>query len=447
MALSKQAKLTDGPVGETLVRLTIPMIGGIVAIMLFNIADTYFLGQLGSEQLAAISFTFPVIFIIGSVALGLGTGTASVLSRAIGKGDRSRIRRLSTDSLLLSVSLVIVLAVLGLLTIRPLFSLLGADGRILEMVEEYMTIWYIGIVFLIVPMVGNSAIRATGDTKIPGLIMVFSAVINIVLDPILIFGYGIFPRMEIKGAAIATVFARALTLLASLAVLHFREHLIDWKWAGWKHIRSSWQEILYVGLPASATNTMVPLSMAIVTAMVAQYGPKAVAGFGVGGRIDALALMVIMALSVSLGPFVGQNWGAKNFGRVKTALKLSRKFTLLWGIGVGLFVIILAPHIGPVFNEDPIVIETIKHYLWIVPVSYGLQGLVMITGSTFNTINRPLRSTMLTVLRLFVFYIPLALIAGRFFEANGIFAGLSAANFLSGLVALYWLHKHLLRSI
>jgi Na+-driven multidrug efflux pump len=148
-----KARLIEGPVGRRLFFLTVPMVGGIFAITTFNLVDTFFVAQLGTDELAAMGFIFPVVMFVQSIALGLGIGTASVVSRAIGEGDHRKVRRLTTDSLILAVLLVVVFVTVGLLTINPLFTLMGATPEILPLIREYMTIWYVGMIFVTVPMV------------------------------------------------------------------------------------------------------------------------------------------------------------------------------------------------------------------------------------------------------------------------------------------------------
>ncbi|XDE60458.1 MATE family efflux transporter [Arthrospira platensis BEA 1257B] len=192
--------LTQGSVTSTLINLTLPMIWGVFAIIAFSLADTYFVAKLGTRQLAAMSFTFPVVTLLGSVSMGLGIGAASVIARAIGEGERDRVRRLTTNSLSLSLLMVSVLVVLGISTINPVFQALGASPDILPFIREYMTIWYGGVIFLVVPMVGTSAIRAAGNTFVPSVIMTVAAVVNIILDPIFIFGFATIPDHGTAGS-------------------------------------------------------------------------------------------------------------------------------------------------------------------------------------------------------------------------------------------------------
>ncbi|GAI71534.1 unnamed protein product, partial [marine sediment metagenome] len=257
----KRARLTEGPVGKTLVRLTIPMIFGIVGIVAFNLVDTFFVGKLGTDELAALSFTFPVVLIINSLAHGLGIGASAVISRAIGEGDHHKVQRLTTDSLVLSVLLVAFFVVLGQLTINQIFRLLGATPEILPLIKQYMRIWYFGMIFVVVPMVGNNAIRATGDTKTPSIIMIVAVVFNFIFDPMLIFGIGPFPRLELAGAAIATVISRGITFLVALYVLYFRDKMLTFVKPKIRDIITSWKRILYIGLPNAGTRMVIPLAI------------------------------------------------------------------------------------------------------------------------------------------------------------------------------------------
>jgi putative MATE family efflux protein len=434
----QKAILIEGPVGRTLIGLTGPMMVGFLAIMAFNVADTYFVAQLGTAELAAMGFIFPVIMIIAGVAVGLGTGTAAATSRAIGKGDQHDARRLATDSLVLSVVTVAVLAAVGLATIDPLFRLLGATPDLLPLIRQYMTIWYVGMVFLVVPMVGNSAIRASGDTTTPSLIMVIGAALNILLDPLLIFGLCGFPRLEMAGAAWATLLSRAATLAAALWILHFRKRMLDFSLPRLSEMASSWKKVLYIGLPAVGVNLLHPAAMGVLTRILAPYGAAAVAGFGTGVRVEGMLMVTLIALSVSLVPFIGQNWGARKFDRVHRAQTLSSWFSLFWGLFSWAVLASAGGRVARLFSGDPEVIGVIVSFLYIVPIGYGMRGICVIVSSVFNGINRPFDAALVSVVRLICLNIPLAVILSRSFGVKGLFAGLVAGNITAGILALLW---------
>ncbi len=438
---SSQGRLTRGPVGATLFKLTLPMVWGVFAIIAFNLVDTYFVGQLGTEQLAAMSFTFPVVMTLGSLAMGLGVGASSVIARAIGEGDMRRVQRFTTNSLTLALTAVILFVVLGLMTIDPLFKALGAGPDVLPFVRDYMRIWYFGMVFLVVPMVGNSAIRASGNTLTPSIIMTLAAGINIVLDPLLINGVLGFPRLELQGAALATVISRAVTLVASLLVLRFKENMLSAQFPDWEETLWCWKDILTVGLPAAASSMITPISIGVVTSLLAVHGAAAVAGFGVASRVESLALIAVMALAASIGPFVGQNWGAQFYGRVRRSLRKSYIFCMGWGLVMAGILGFVARSLVLLFNQDPDVIAIATQYLWIVPISYGTAGIIQVASSAFNAMGKPVPSIIMTIARMFVLYIPLAYLGSRFAGPSGIFAAALVANLLVGLGAYGWTRR------
>ncbi len=289
-----------------LFRLTVPMTFGIYSFMAFNFVDAVYIGRLGTLQLAAISFTFPVALVVGSLGQGLGIGASAVISRAIGEGDESNVRRLTTDTLILAFLGALLFTSLGLVTIDPLFRMLGAGDDVLPFIRQYMVLWYIGVPFVIIPMVGNNAIRATGDTRNPAMIMIMSAVANSILDPFFIFGLWIFPEMGITGAALASLIARAASLFIGLWVMGHRERLLTIVRPPLGVVAASWRQILYIGLPAAGTNVLTPLSMGIITGMVAIYGPEAVAALGAGIRVGGLVMGIFMAIGAVLTPSSGR---------------------------------------------------------------------------------------------------------------------------------------------
>jgi putative MATE family efflux protein len=436
-----KARLTEGPVGRGLFFLSLPMVVGFFAIMAFNLADTFFVAQLGTSELAAMGFIFPVVVLIISFVLGLGMGVASVISRAIGEGDHQKVRRYTTDSLILAILVVILFVFVGLITINPLFTLLGATAEILPLIRQYMTIWYLGMMFVVFPLIGNNAIRATGDTKYPSLIMIISASVNVVLDPFLIFGWAGFPRLELAGAALATVIARSISMTCALLILHFRERMLDFSWPRLVNVWDSWKKILYIGIPSAATNILRPISMAVIVRMVAGFGPPAVAAIGAGQRVEAFALLVVIALAASLIPFIGQNWGARKFERVRSAQNYSYLFSFFWGIFcLGVFLITAAP-IARLFSKEEQVITGIVAYLCIVSVGYGMQGISVLVAGVLNAINRPLDSAFVNFFRMFVLYIPLAYFGSVLFGLGGIFTGIVLANVIAGIVSLYWVRN------
>lgn len=412
------------------------MIFGVLSMVAFNLVDTYFIGLLGTDPLAAMSFTFPVVFIVSGVSMGIGVGASAVISRAIGKGGHHDVERFTTDSLILALIIVTFFILAGMLTIDSVFGLLNAPDRLLPLIRQYMAIWYSGMIFLVIPMVGNNAIRATGDTRTPSMIMLFAVGINAALDPLLIFGLGPFPRMELAGAALATVIARAVTLGLSLWVLIHREKMIYLNRPSVSRLLRSWREILYIGIPVSGTHIIIPVGSGVITRIIASHGAKAVAAFGVGTRIESFALTVIMALATVLGPFIGQNLGADRCDRVRRGLFLASRFSIFWGLVMTTLFAVCARWAGSLFSDDPAVQRFIALYMRIIPVSYGLQGVIMLMNSALNVMKKPIHASLMMLIHMFAFYIPFAYLGSEWMGVPGIFGAGSLVRILTGLGAI-----------
>jgi putative MATE family efflux protein len=414
------------------------MLLGIATMMGQGLIDAWFLGKVGDSALAAFSFGFPMLMIITSVAIGLGAGTSSVVARAIGAGDHRRARRLATDSLLLSFLITASLATIGILTIGPLFRLLGAPPDMIPMIRSFMTILYSGVPFLVVGMVGTSSMRATGDTRLPGKLMIFGALLNVVLDPILIFGVGPIPAMGLDGAATAALLARGTMFVGTLYFLMHRLDMVSFNKPDPVELRKSWSDILHVGLPAAGTNAIIPVAVAVITAMIARYGPDAVAGFGVASRIESMVLVIYYALSSVIGPFVGQNLSAGREGRIQLSLRLCALFCLASGLAIAALLALLSNFVAGLFSQNEAVVSVTRLFLWIVPISYGAYGIVMVVNAAFNGLGKPMPAVYISVTRMIVLYLPLALIGMRWFGIAGIFGAYAIANLLSGLLGYIW---------
>lgn len=442
-----KAVLTTGPVGWTLIRLTVPMVFGIAGMVAFNLVDTYFVGRLGIKPLAALGFTFPVIFIVASIALGIGTGTAAVVSRAIGSGDRERVRRLTTDGILLGLVTVGILLGLGMTAMERIFAGLGATPDIIPMILDYMNIWLPGMFFIVIAMTGNNAIRAMGDTVTPSLIMLCAVVLNLVLDPLLIFGMGPFPAMGIRGAAIATVVARALTTIVALWVLSRKYDMLTLRPPGPGELMNSWRAIMVIGFPAAAARLITPLSAAFMTRIVSAFGPAAVAAYGVSNRLEFLCLAVVMALQTIIIPFIGQNLGAGKPERVKRGVMASMVFALVWGIGVWLFMLAASSRIAPIFNDDPGVSDLIATYLTIVPIGLGLQGVFVVASAAFNAMGRPILSAGAAAVQMLGICIPAAAFAAPKWGLPGAFWAICGTYVVGGLAMGFLVMKEAAKQV
>jgi putative MATE family efflux protein len=447
MTQALQATLIEGKVSTQLKNLALPLVWGLMATMSLNAVETLFIAHLGREPLAAFSFTFPVILVLTSLAIGMGAGTSSAVSRAIGEGNSTKARRLATDAMSLTLLISVSVCLLGWLTLNPLFRLLGASDELLPYIRSYMSIWYFSAPCLMVPMVCLSALRAMGMSHVQGYLMGGAALLNVMLDPILIFGLMGFPAMGLQGAALATLITRALMLGVALYILHVRMQMLVNPFIPWQKLKDSWAAIIEVGVPAMVANVIIPFASAIVLAMVAAYGTDAVAALGIAMRIEPLALIVFYALSGVVGPFFGQNLGAGKSERLEEALRVLTFFCLGFGVVLAIVLGVFGAEIARLFGGHDELVGIAATYLLIVPVSYGAYGLVMSVNAAFNGLGYPWPAMLLSAGRVLFVYLPLAWLGQYLWGIHGIFIATALANIILGIWAWSWLRQYIRRSI
>lgn len=433
--------LTTGSVQKHLLKLTAFMALGASASMTFQVVDTYFVAQLGTAELAAMAFTFPVVMVLHAIAAGLGTGVTAVVSRVVGGGAGAESKAISTDSLFLSVLITALFSAVGLFTIDPLFTLLGADVDVLPLIHDYMEIWYFGMVFMIVPLICNSIIRAHGDAKVPSMIMASAAAINIALDPILIFGLFGAPRLELQGAALATVIARFVTFAAALSVLHFRMRALNYEFPTITRLTKNWKKVLHIGLPSTGTQLIMPVSMGILTALIASFGSVAVAAYGIASRVEMFAMIIMMATSISMGAFVGQNAGALRIDRVKLALRFVLQLNFIYGVFVAAGMAFFGESIARIFSEDSDVIRVAAFYLLVVPLTYPIQAVIGVSSQTFNSLAKPMPAMVIGASKSFLLQVPLAYAGAAIGGIQGVFVSMSLSTVLVSALAFFWIRR------
>jgi putative MATE family efflux protein len=419
------------------------MVLGLMAIFSFDIVDLFFISMLGDRPLAAVSFAFPVIWLLSAIGIGFEAGASSCVSRAIGKGEDYVARRLTTDTVVLATIVAIVLCIIGLFTIRPVFSMLGATDDLMPLIGDYMGVWYWLEPVATAMWVSLAAIRARGNSLLEGKVITAAAVINAILDPILIFGWLGFPRLEIQGAAIASLVANIVMLTFTIYHLHFRLHVYASLIAPVKEIIESWRRMLVIGFPAMITNAIVPISNGIVVAMVATYGVNAVAGFGIAMRLEPLVLIPYFGLSAVSSPFFGQNFSADRYDRLLDARRAVMRFCVGFGLVLAVVLDLLAWPVARLFSDSEPIQEVAVQYLWLVSMSYGTYGVVMSVNASFNGMGKPIPGLVLSATRVVVLFLPLAFLGRWLFDMPGLFAAATLSNVIAGVMAYIWLGRNI----
>lgn len=430
-----------------LVRLSLPMIWGIMAIISFQLIDMFYIAQLpGTHHLEAISFTFPVTMLIFSFTMGFGIATSSVISRLIGEKQSETIKRVVAHSLVFTIIVSLGITAIGIALFDPIFHLMVPPeerGMMMPLIRDYMFPWFLGAVFLCVPLTGNSAMRAAGDTFVPAMIMTVISVVNLILDPIFIFGLFGFPRLELYGAALTTVFSNALAMAISLYYLRFRKNLVEFKYVWeWTELKDSAKRILGIALPIGFVNSIQPIINAFITALLATFGTKAVAAYGIVSRVEAFAFIILMGVAVAMAPIIGQNFGAEKYDRVKETLNKAISFCVLWSLLVAIILGIFAKPVAHLFEQDEEIVHYTMLFFWIVPFSYIFANLIRGWGSAFNAMGKPKRSVIMIVTELVFLMIPAVYIGKYFAGVTGIFVAIAAVNIIAGgIFHIIWSRK------
>ncbi len=435
--------LLTGNIPAYIIPNTLRIFVGLMGLTSLSLADIYFIGKIGPNELMAVSFTAPVFLLGLTLLLSIGTAITTVIALAIGKQDTSKINKLSISSL----ALILLTGCLLMLFIKNfthlIFKLLRVDIFLHEIIAPYLILIGIGFIpmALLVGILG--IMRAYGETKIPLKIMVSVLISNLILDPILIFGCGnIIPPMQLVGAALATITAIFIGLIGSFFYLP-KFLNINYSSIIFASFWYQWTSLLYLALPIAATRCLLPFSNGIITALLAGFGASIVAAYGIGYRVDISILMLTMALSSVIAPFVGQNFGAKNFNRIKAGIKTSLKYAVIYGSIMGVIVFYFRYTIATFFTEDTAILNAINNYLGIACWGYLFNGILMIATALLNALYQPLKAALVITVHLIGLYLPLSFLGNYLGSELFIYAAYPISNFLACGLALVLVHRTL----
>ncbi|MBD65713.1 MAG: MATE family efflux transporter [Halobacteriovoraceae bacterium] len=436
-------QLLDGHITKNLLSMTLSMGVGIFSVITFNLADAYFVAKLGKIDLAALSLTFPVVNFFFSLAMGAGFAVTAVVSKAIGEGDSESVKRYTSDGLTFGMIIVLICVTFGFLFLKPILKSLGATAETMPLAYDYMSIWLAGFVFLTIPMVGNGAIKAKGHMKTAAGLMVGSAFMNIILDPIFIFGFGPLPAMGMKGAAVASVIARAATLVLSLGILHFKYRMISFKVPEIATAIASWKKITHIAIPISSTNILSPLAIAVATGMIARLGTTELATYGIVSRLESFAFIFFFALSNALGPFVGQNFGAKQYRRLFLSVNISFKMCFFWSAAAFVILYSFGRGLIGLFTPDLEMMNMGWIYLSLVPLSYPFFGIRVLSSTILSTIGEPIKAAYIAIVHFIFLFIPLISYGTFYYQFEGVAYAYFFTYLIIGFLCIFYV-KYLL---
>jgi putative MATE family efflux protein len=398
--------LTTGPVTRHLLKTSSFMLVTMVFQTLYFLVDLYWVGRLGTDAVAAVGLAGNVTFVVLAVTQMLGVGTTTLVSHAAGRKDHTHGLHVFNQSQVLSTLCGVFLGIVGLATMNIYTTSVGADAATASLARGYL-VWYIpamALQFLMVAM--GAALRGTGHFK-PGMIVSTSTVIlNMLLAPVLIFGWGTGHAFGVAGAAMSTVVAIVVGVIWLITYFLDKDGFLRFTPREWTPDLAVWRKLLGIGLPAGAEFGLTALYLFVVYAIIKPFGAEAQAGFGIGGRIVQAGFMPAVALGFAVAPVAGQNVGAKIGARVRETYKAA---AILVVSIMAVFAVLC--HIAPaalvgIFSNDPHVIEVGTEYLRIVSWNYAASGLVFVNSSMFQALGNTMPSLATSTIRLLVAVVP-----------------------------------------
>jgi putative MATE family efflux protein len=439
----EEIDLTSGSIGWPLFYLSLPIVVTNLLQTAYNLADTFWLGQLSREALAAITFAFPMVFLFISLGLGLTVAGSVLVAQHIGAGEEEEATYAASQTMTFALVMSIVLGAVGFVVVEDVFRLLGVGPDVLPAATAYMEIVSLGLFMMFGFFVFISLMRGYGDTITPMLVMLGTVVLNIALDPFLIFGWGPFPAMGVEGAAVATVFSRGLAMLVGLYIMLEGSRGVQIR------IRDMWPDLSYlrrlfrIGAPASVEGTGRALSINLLLVVVATFPQAVEAAFGVGIRVFSVIFLPAIAVGRGVETLAGQNIGASKEDRAALTSAFAAKVMFVVLSVAAVLVWVTAPSIMAVFNDDPQVISVGTDFLRIVAPTFGFTGVMRAYSGGFRGAGKTMIAATIAIFTQGIVRLPVAWFAVIEFDfgTTGLFASFVVSNILGAVIAFAWYRR------
>ncbi len=405
--------LTGGSLTGHLLKTTSFMLVSMVFQSLYVLIDLYWVGRLGTEAVAAVGISANLSFVVLAISQMLGVGTTTVVSHAAGRKEHSLATHLFNQSQVLSMVAGVIFLAIAMLFRTSYAAALSADATMQTLTGEYL-LWFIPAMALQFAMVAmGAALRGTGNFK-PGMIVqTGTVIINIVLAPVLIFGWGPFPAMGVSGAAVATFVAIVVGVIWLSYYFLDRDAYLRFHPADWRPKFRVWGQLLKIGLPAGVEFGLMGVYMVVVYVISRRFGAAAQAGFGIGFRIVQSAFLPIVALGFAVAPVAGQNFGAKKGERVRAVFKTAASIAAVTMLTLGVGIYLAAPLLVRLFSSDPEVIHVGVDYLHVVTINFVASGITFVSASMFQGMGNTLPSLATSALRMVVSIVPAIVLSHR----------------------------------
>ena len=438
------ASLLNGPILPHVIRLAVPMIIAFTFVTAYQYVDRFFVSRLGDVATAAIGMAFTIQMVIISLGSGIGNGVNSFISRNLGANKVDDAERTIIHAFLISLGLGLLITTLGLLTQRALFSSLGAEGELLELILAYLTIIFWFTPVNLITTTANSVYQGWGDTVSPMKFMLLGNILNLILDPLLIFGYFFFPSMGIKGAAWATVIGRLAALLYVFYKLLLRHQPTKLHFSKFRYDKKIVGGIFQVGLPASLSQVMTSIAMMFVFYVLDPFGSDARAAYTIVFTYEMAIFLPSIGIAQAVSILTGHNFGARLFERVnKVYFTGMGVATAIMTVSV-IVIVTFADFFAGIFAQSEAVRQLSAHALRITALGHFFTGVYISSVASFQGLGLGRHYLFANILKLYIFQVPVAFFGAKWFGLDGVWYGLMLVNVLSAIVLFLW-HQYIYR--
>jgi putative MATE family efflux protein len=437
----KKRDLTQGNVLINIAYLAFPLVFSYALYTTQSIIDMFWVGRLGSVSIAAVAMSSTIIMILITFIFGISTGTVALVSQNIGARRQREADAVASQSIVLSFVSALIIAVIGSILAEKLLYLLGAQPDVVLEGAGYLKVLLIGGAAMFLLFVGNSLLQGSGDVVVPMIAIIIANVLNIILDPIFIFGLGV-PRMQTRGAALASVISQTIACIFVLYVLfkgHSRVHIRLKEFSLKLKIIL---KILKIGMPSSMQMFFRTMMGVVMMSIVASFGTVAVAAYGIGMRLQMICLMPAFALGTTAATLVGQNLGAGKLRQAKRSALVATGLDLLFMIVIGAIFFIFAPEIITIFDRSKAVVLIGSRYLRITALFYSFIAFSVVLNRALGGAGETFVPMLITFVSLWLVQVPLAFILPKLFDLglDGVWWAIAISFVVNGLLTLVWFH-------
>ncbi len=436
---NKSDKLGTKPIFQLLVQMSIPAIIGMSIQALYNVIDSIYIGRLSTQALSALSLTFPMQMILIAISAGTGAGTSSLISRLLGKSKYHEANNAAEHVVLISIIYGIIVGIIGFFFADNLMQIFTDSPVLIDLGRRYIRIIMIGSTAMFIPMIFNNILRGEGNTFVPMLTMLIGAIINIILDPLLIFGIGFFPRLGVEGAAYATVFARLISGIFISIVLFSDKNQIKLKMKEFTLNFKIIKDIYKVGFPAMLMQLLASIMLGGMNTIVGSYDVTAIAVTGIYFRLSSFVFLPIIGLSQGLMPIVGYNYGHNKPKRMKKTIYLGTIIAFIFTLcGFALFQF-LPEQLIRLFNSNEELLAIGIPALKRISIAYIVMGLNIIGSTIFQSIGKGFPSLFISLFRQLFLLLPIMYILGKLFGLKATWYAIPISEVLAFVVLALWL--------